>query len=374
MVKRSERNLSIEVLRILAMMGIILIHVQTKTGWLNQFEVGKPGWGVSWGIHAVCMTSVNLYVLISGYFLSRSKVSFKKVLVLWTSAFTWGLVVAVIDWANNGFWITPDYLVGLIFPISTRKYWFLTVYIALYLLAPFINKLINALSQRQHHSLIVLSIVLFSIMPSVIPYGGEDGIVGVNGIGGTNLVWFVVLYIIAAYIRKYSQQKTGVAIVKYPAVSAIAIACILVFQWVTKCLDERVGFGGSYGTWFYNYSSILSLIASLGFFKLVLSTRMNETPWKKKVIFFLAQGTLGIYLFHEAPRMRLMLWPFVEQMNQLYLSRIAYPVKILVISSAIFIFGCVAEHCRIYVFRWMVSNRLVVMISSRIDNYLYTRI
>ena len=104
----------------------------------------------------------------------------------------------MIDWANNGFWITPDYLVGLIFPISTRKYWFLTVYIALYLLAPFINKLINALSQRQHHSLIVLSIVLFSIMPSVIPYGGEDGIVGVNGIGGTILVWFVVLYIIAA--------------------------------------------------------------------------------------------------------------------------------------------------------------------------------
>ena len=87
MGKRTERNLSIEVLRILAMLGIILLHAQTKTGWLNQFEVGKPGWVVSWGIHAVCMTSVNLYVLISGYFLSQSKVSFKKSICLMGKCF-----------------------------------------------------------------------------------------------------------------------------------------------------------------------------------------------------------------------------------------------------------------------------------------------
>lgn len=110
----------------------------------------------------------------------RMGLSFKKVFVLWASAFTWGLIVAVIDWVNNGFWITPDYLIGLIFPISTRKYWFLTVYVALYLLAPFINRLIDVLSQKQHQSLIAVSIVLFSILPSVLPYGGEDGIVGVN--------------------------------------------------------------------------------------------------------------------------------------------------------------------------------------------------
>ena len=371
MGKRTERNLSIEVLRILAMLGIILLHAQTKTGWLNQFEVGKPGWVVSWGIHAVCMTSVNLYVLISGYFLSQSKVSFKKVFVLWASAFTWGLIVAVIDWVNNGFWITPDYLIGLIFPISTRKYWFLTVYVALYLLAPFINRLIDVLSQKQHQSIIAVSIVLFSILPSVLPYGGEDGIVGVNGIGGTNLVWFVVLYIIAAYIRKYGRQKTGVTIVKYPAVSAVAIAGMLLFQWLMKCLDDRIGFGGSYGTWFYNYASILSLAASLGFFNLALSVRIRETAWKKKLIFFLAQGTFGIYLFHEAPRMRFILWSFVEQMNQLYLSQMTYPIKLLVISAAIFICGCIAEHCRAYIFRWMISNRLVEKVSSSIDKFLY---
>lgn len=371
MGKRTERILSIEVLRILAMLGIILLHVQTKTGWLNQFEVGKPGWVVSWGIHAVCMTSVNLYVLISGYFLSKSKVSFKKVFYLWVSAFTWGVIIAVIDWVINGFWITPDYFVGLILPISTRKYWFLTVYAALYLLSPFINRLIDALSQKQYQSLIVVSIVLFSISPSLIPYGGEDGIVGVNGIGGTNLIWFIVLYIIAAYIRKYGRLKKGVDVVKYPVVSAIAISGMLFFQWSMKCLDERLGLGGSYGTWLYNYASILSLIASLGFFYLALSVKIRETEWVKKIIVFLGQGTFGIYLFHEAPRMRLILWPFVRQMSQLYLSQMAYPIKLLIISISIFLCGCIVEHCRNYLFKWMISNRLIDKVSSIVDKFIY---
>ena len=38
-----------------------------------------------------------------------------------------------------------------------------------------------------YRGLILILIVIYSALPTFIPYGGEDGIVGVNGVGGTNI-------------------------------------------------------------------------------------------------------------------------------------------------------------------------------------------
>lgn len=40
------------------------------------------------------------------------------------------------------------------FPVFLRNYWFVTVYIVLLILSPFLNKLINSLSQKQYMYLI----------------------------------------------------------------------------------------------------------------------------------------------------------------------------------------------------------------------------
>lgn len=72
MAERRERNSGIELLRILAAMGVIILHY-------NNAEIGG-GLKYAAGYHqlvlqllqntAIC--AVNVFVLISGYFLSRS--------------------------------------------------------------------------------------------------------------------------------------------------------------------------------------------------------------------------------------------------------------------------------------------------------------
>ena len=72
MAERRERNSGIELLRILAAMGVIILHY-------NNAEIGgglkySSGWNLLMLqlLQNTAICAVNVFVLISGYFLSRS--------------------------------------------------------------------------------------------------------------------------------------------------------------------------------------------------------------------------------------------------------------------------------------------------------------
>ena len=72
-----KRSANIELLRIVAMFMILTLHFNLKTGAL--LKLGEPASGVNIFatiLEAVAITGVNVYVLITGYFLSSSKVKF----------------------------------------------------------------------------------------------------------------------------------------------------------------------------------------------------------------------------------------------------------------------------------------------------------
>lgn len=91
MSEKKTRNYSIEILRILAMIGIVMLHTQSKTGWLEGKKIGMVSWLGSWGIQAICMLTVNIYMLISGYFLPGARRTTKKIFDLWCIASFWSL-------------------------------------------------------------------------------------------------------------------------------------------------------------------------------------------------------------------------------------------------------------------------------------------
>ena len=346
--EKKERNYSIELLRVIAMFGIVLLHVQTKTGWLAQQSIGQSGWIGSWGIHAWCISSVNVYVLISGYFMPSSRRSVKKVFFLWGSAVTWGVSIFIFNYFIVRDGVSMRNLLNALIPISSRQYWFLTVYVGLYLLSPYLDMLLNKLSKKQYQGMILISITLFSILPTFIPLAGEDGTVGINGIGGTNIIWFIVLYAISGYIRRYIDAQ---AIRKYRylllTMNLTGTLAMLFFQLAMEICQKTFGFGQSYGTWFFNYASIFNLIASIGVFGFFLSFDLKiKNIGIKKLLMFLARGTFAVYLIHENALMRPLLWEFVRVINKSYLMGINYTIKILLIAVCVFAVCCVLEYVR----------------------------
>ena len=349
-MEKKERNISIDILRILSMLAIVIFHAQSKTEILSSYGAGKSGWLSHWGLQSLCYVAVNCYVLISGYFLSNENTKFniKKILNIWFAVEFWSIVLFVMSSIYIGEFSFHSFLIAL-FPVTFREYWFVTVYIALYILAPYINKLINNLDKKQYKKLLLTVLILFSIWPTLTPYSGEDGVIGINGIGGTNLIWFMTVYIIAGYIRKFYDPEINKPI-KYLIGYIVSIVIMLIFQAAMSVVDIMFGSGGNYGTWMMNYASIVNIFASVMIFTFFVCCKLKVSNNVKKIILFLSKGTFGVYLIHEHPLVRPILWNPVKNSNVSSFVGLKYLVCILTIAISVFIVCCILENIRLWIF------------------------
>lgn len=82
MVKVKKRNIGLDCLRIISMIMIVFLHYLSKGGLLRAENTSGIYHIIYYFIEALSIIAVNCYVLISGYFLIRSKFRWKKVLQL----------------------------------------------------------------------------------------------------------------------------------------------------------------------------------------------------------------------------------------------------------------------------------------------------
>ena len=296
-----------EVLRIVAMLMIIMLHYLDKGGVLGEFTL-KMGFNqnLAWLIEAFCMGSVNIYVLISGYFLCKSEFKVKKVAFLWAQILFYSWIITIIfaivthgafNFENGIYDIIP-----LIMPVTGGHYWFATVYILLYVFFPFLNKGIEAMDKKQLKGIIIAAIAVFSLWNTILPFTQP-----LTDREGMDICWFIVLYLVAAYIRKYPEDFK---LNRWLYLLFGAISCTLVFVLAKFILvaDSFIGKFGGYAKNFYPYNSFFIFFASVCLFLFVVKGELKSTKGLSKFILFASQGTFGVYLLHEHRLLRY-LWP-----------------------------------------------------------------
>lgn len=69
-----ERESNIELLKILAVMGVILLHcISPLDGAMAAAQYGSINYYILFAMESLAICAVNLFMLISGYFLSCSR-------------------------------------------------------------------------------------------------------------------------------------------------------------------------------------------------------------------------------------------------------------------------------------------------------------
>ena len=167
------RQANFELLRIIAMFMVVILHWNTNSGLL--LDVGSPVTGAGvWSLvtESVCIVAVNVYVLISGYFLSCT-FSFRRVAqVLVQTLFYTVLIppvlalVGVLSWSEV---LNPYHIWNSIFPVQSGHYWFVSAYVVLCLLSPFFNAGLETLSQKRIQQLLAALLFFFCIGKSFSP-------------------------------------------------------------------------------------------------------------------------------------------------------------------------------------------------------------
>ncbi len=319
----SERQSNFELLRIVAMIMIVLSHCI----FYGVLDLDQANEYVLWqeGIQSHKIVSsfsilgtigVGIFFMLSGYF-SSSKKRIGK--IIYTTIFygSLSLVVGFIAYMFGAFRLPKNQLVlislrTLFIPVTGSVWWFITAYFVLIIFSSQYNSFIEKLNK---HGLIIWVFLL-------LLFGYTLGNLGSNFHDFECAIFF---YTLGIYFRKYSQaikNRTLTYIVFFVIGFIVNGACrYVVFSYE---LEESVS-----ASMIRTISSMISHlfaepICVYGLFGLFSKIRIQY-----RQINMLASHTLGVYLFHEAPFIRIILWQYILDSGFYYSSSLFIPSALL---------------------------------------------
>lgn len=271
-IKREKRNSSLELLRIISMILIVAHHFAVHSAFgpdisaFNSFVIKVFFSGGK--------VAVNVFVLISGYFLVESKFKIRRIINVLVPTLIYSILGYLsIAWLK-GTPITFKDLLHEALPIRNNAYWFVTCFVALSILSPFINKLIGALNQKQH-----LALALILVLMQVRFYTIEP-VFSISNIG-----WFITLYIIAGYIKKYPNKVFDKKL--YMALAVLVLGTVVAL---------------------WSYATIINDIFCLALALSMLCLFKNINIKYNKFINLVGAATFGVYLIHDNDFIRPVIW------------------------------------------------------------------
>lgn len=291
---KKNRDSNIELLRIIAMCLIIFHHMALNTGIVDGYTVnGNMIFGIIGGIGG--KIGVVIFLLITVYFSINKNFSFKKVFILWLQIFCYSVgFMLVFRLTGIEKWSKVD-TIKTFFPLAYNQYWFITVYLYILLLAPFINKFLNSLSKENYNKLLAILTIIFAVIPTIF-YS--------NGLIGSTQTPIGILLFIYVYIRLY-----GIKFFENKKLRNIILICLgymIVFAIVLigKKLEQKNIFWSNLFAYYREMNSIFILIPSIALFYIFKEWKLRCN----KVINYFASISFAVYLFHENNFMRYRLW------------------------------------------------------------------
>lgn len=193
---RKVRSSNLELYRIITMLLIIAHHFVVNSGVMESV-LAHPDKANSYFLlvfGAWGKTGINCFVFITGYFMCKSNISLRKFLKLVIQVWFYYILfyVLFIIAGQNEFSVYKT--IRVLFPVKNMTDDFISAFIVFYLFIPFLNKWMGALNKREHLWLAILCFAVFSLAAS-------DPMI--FSIRINYVLHFIVLFIIASYIRFY---------------------------------------------------------------------------------------------------------------------------------------------------------------------------
>ncbi len=363
----TKRESNYELMRIIAMFFIVLSHVLIHGKVLENCH-HKGIMIILLLINFFINVHVNSFVLLSGFFQSKSKFKQSKVWSIINASLFYRVVIIILFSILGIISLNKlELLYGFSF-IDTLEYWFIKTYLLLYCLSPFLNKFINNLSKKDYQKLIALLFVILSIIPFIT--GGE----GFEN-DGYSLYSFVFLYLIGAYLRKYPLKKCYI----FKPLSNRLYQLIMIFIFISCLIINYLLNSYSFTILDINeildkvsqnivnsckwYSNPLLIIQSVAFFEFFGTLRI-----KSKIINKIASLSFGIYLIHDNTYVRNFIYKFLSIQGKLVISY-KFIFFILFITFYIYMSCAIIEFIRQVIFKFIYDRKISKWIRSKY--YLY---
>ena len=295
-VKAREANM--ELLRIVAMLMVITLHCVGRGLLLSNSVISNVNLLLIQFLDSFSLTANSLFILLTGYYYIGKKLNLRKILSLWGKTLFYCILIFTIYSILN---LKTNFL-NSFFPVFSGAYWFITSYIALYFIMPFLNIAINKFSQKQCKFLIIFLVILMGVIRII--FNPAD-------LFNSTFMHMIVIYIIGAYIKKYVKiEPNKQYFIKYVLVAIIFTVAITILDVlvhiIPKTLDVWIIIANIL-SYFRNFINIILVyMAILLFMKFkTINIKSNKLS---KLILYISPSVFSIYIIHDNVHLRDMIW------------------------------------------------------------------
>lgn len=317
--KTMYRNSSIELLRIISMVMIMFHHFAYHGNFeWNYNEITIPHLWYNF-ILMGGKVGVNIFVLISGFFLIENTERLfqpKKLLKFWGQVVFYSITtyfLSIVLQINN---FDIKQIIKICFPITYPGWWFASTYFMLYLIHPFLNKLLHNLNKNVYQYLILLLVLCWSIIPTLTTQLFESN----------SLLWFITLYVIAGYAKIYGFNER-LKSKHYFFLFLIVLVCSYLISVSFLVLGTKRNELAVHAIDFFGMERFPILLMALFLFMTFAKLKIKYNKW----INVIASATFGVYLIHDSSYIRYYIWWNIFKINQYQESLFLIPYSILVV-------------------------------------------
>lgn len=311
-LKLSERNCTLDVIRIVAVLSVISVHFFLNAEFYQQvIEQDDSTMFLAVGMRTFFTVCVPLFVVLTGYLMNRKELSlsyYKGILHTVGIYIIISIFCLIYKGKMGGQTITP--LAGLqeILNFSADSYsWYLEMYLGLFLLIPFLNLIYNHLGTKREKQVLILTFFMLSTLPSICNVYGTKIVPA--WWGG---VWPILYYFIGCYIREYPPRLSWVWHLVLLGIVVFASTKFNMYRNLDKLFVVEL-----YNDW-YGWQNVLSTTL---LFSLLNKMKLEKLPVVVKgILYEISKLSLGIYLAswiadqYVYPKLRMAVPSFKDRM------------------------------------------------------------
>lgn len=291
---KNLRNSNIELLRIITMFGVIILHYNNEQigGAFKYASSNHYNLCILYILECIFISAVNIFILISGYYLcSKNNLSISKPCLLIIQVILFRIISYIVFIVIDKEAYSYETIRIKLLPIN----YFVILYVALYILAPFINFLINKISTKSFSVLVL--ILLFSVWPTIVDFlipflnNNLSGLSTISMYGsqyGYTIVNFVLMYILGAYIYKAN-------IINKIKNRMLFTFTLLVLCWITLLAWTKYNLVTQKSlSVVFSYCNPIVIASAILTFMLFIGIKQKNN----RFINILAKGSFSVYLAH----------------------------------------------------------------------------
>lgn len=353
MKEKKVRDSNLELMRVFCMVIIILSHYVYHGGLL--FETLSVNQIFAQLLKIGGKLGVTCFVLISAYFLVDSEFSIKNIFRLCLQVTFYSIIVLIVKIVIGDGYSFKEVVKSIFAPIYD-VYWFPTAYIGMYFCFPLLNIIVNKLGVKLLKVLVFFTVVFgfthFCFLGSGFLY--------------SNLTWFLYLYLWGAYIKKNCvkvlEKNAGL-------IAGISVLCIwglsIILNLVGICLGNATIV--KYAYYFSDITSPLIISAGVGMFVVFKNLKLRTNKW----INYGGAITFSVYLLHDNPFFRDILWKDIFKTQKFYNANIVSLVgHMLIVVVSLFFVSALIEIIRKKAEQMIFNSGTMKRYISAFDNWL----